>query len=307
MLWTTSNGGVGDCIARLPVIKYIEKHYPTIIVHVWVPGYMKEFTKRCFIGCKSVIVRDFTEAAKFKKTQPTYAFANLHLKNIASHMTDHAFFVMNFQPRYTSDKNYPKIDLSNIVLPKDIVLPEKYAVMCTGFTSPVREWLPEHINKVSDHLLSLGITPVFLGRTESSNGRGHVIKPVFREEIDFNKGLNLIDKTDLVQSAKVIEGAQCIIGLDNGLIHVAACTDTKIVVGYTTVFKEHRLPYRNGIMGDGCEVVELTAQDLKCFSCQSKFVFKYNWDFKGCSTGTFACLKLLCGDKYIAAIDKILK
>lgn len=299
------DGGVGDCIARLPVINYIEKHYPNVIVHLWVPPYFKDFAKRCVTS--KVIIRDFTEVKKYKKELPTYAFARNHIKNIAMHMTDHAFHVTNFQPRFDSDKNYSKIDLTGVTLPIGIILPEKYAIICAGFTSPVREWLPEHINKVCDYLNLIGVTPVFLGKTVSSNGTGHVIAPVFREEIDFSKGINLIDQTTLVESAKIIQGSKLIVGLDNGLIHVAACLPTPIVVGYTTLFKEHRLPYRNGILGYGCEVVELTDEELSCRACQSKFCTLYSFDFKGCYKGHMKCLNILDSLKYIEAIERILK
>lgn len=300
------DGGFGDSIARIPVLKYIEKNYPNVIVHAWVPPYFKEFAKRCITNHKQIIIRDFTELNKYKKAQPTYSYAHNHIKNLASHMTDHAFFVMNFQPTSINDKNYPKVKLDDVVLSSDItnVLPKKYAVLSTGYTSPVREWKPEHINKVSDYLNSMGITPVYLGKTESDNKTGHIIKAIFEEEIDFSKGVSLIDQTDLVESAKIIEGAELVIGLDNGLIHVAACTDVKIVVGYTTLFSQHRLPIRDNVLGNNCYPVELTDKELDCRGCQSRECFRFNHDFKQCYKGTMECLKLLDSDKYIFAINK---
>lgn len=299
---------IGDSVARFPVINYIEKHYPNVIVHLWVPPYFKDFAKRGITNHKQIIVRDFTEIKKFKKGQPTYSYQYQHVKNIASHMTDHAFFVMNFQPKSIADKNYPRIKLDDLTLPHSItsMLPQRYAVMATGYTSAVREWLPTHINKVADYLNSIGITPVYLGKKESDNKTGHIIKATFKEEIDFSKGISLIDQTDLVQSAKIIQGAELIVGLDNGLLHIAACTDTKIVAGYTTVFKEHRLPYRNNELGYNCFPVELTKEELPCISCQSCQPFRFNHDFKECWRGTKDCIQMLDSDKYIEAIKKAL-
>lgn len=300
------NGGIGDCITRLIPLNYFSKHYPNMVFHVWVPIYFVDFAKRCLPNRKQFIIRDFAQmATKYDKNIPTYTYGSHRINNLATHLVDEAYQKFNTQPLTVEDKNYIRIPLADVKIDK-FHLPASYAVLPTGFTAGVREWLPKHVNKVVDHLLSKGITPVFLGKKEAFNGAGHTIAPTFKEEIDYSKGINLIDQTTLVESAKIIEGAKLLVGLDNGLCHVAACTETPVVMGFTSLWKEHRLPYRYDKLGGGIEAVELTDQELDCRGCQSKYLFLYKHDFKECYRKDLKCLDLLDANKYIAAIDKIL-
>lgn len=305
------SGGIGDCIARLVPILYIQKYHPNIIVHLFVPDFFKEFAIRC-INTKQVIVKSFSDLQKkpkiLNKSGAMYAYAKFETRcnNLASHMVDHAFFIMNFQPIDTNDKNYPKVNLEGISIDR-FNLPERYAVLSTGYTSEVREFLPEHINKISTFLLEQGITPVYLGKGESHNGVGHVIKPVFKEDIDFSKGVNLINQTTLLESAKIIEKSKFLLGLDNGLHHIAGCVDeVPIVMGLTTVLKEHRMPYRKGVLGYNVYPVEATKEELDCIACQSTKPFAYGHKFTTCYTKTKKCLEIVNADKYIVQIKKLL-
>lgn len=302
---------MGDCIARLVPFLYFEHFYPTIQFHVWVPSFFVEFAKRC-VG-KNVLVRDMADIKKKLKTEyRTYNFNSHRVNNLSTHFTVEAFSKFNAYIPDPNWHNYPKARLDDVRIDK-YNLPEKYFVICPGSTSPVRELLPEHINKINDYCINRGFTPVFLGRSASDNGAGFVIAPKFREEVDYTKGINLIDKTSLVETVKIIQKAQFIVGLDNGLLHMAACTDIPIVCGFTTVYSEHRLPYRNGIMGYDCYPVELNEQELKCRGCQSKFIFLFTGkdgkphDFKTCYEGTKKCLELLNSDRYIKAIEQLIK
>jgi ADP-heptose:LPS heptosyltransferase len=301
-----SDGGIGDCIARLVPLIYLNRLYPNCDVKLFVPDYFKEFAKRCLsTRIKPISFSEVTaNQSLYVDALPTYSYDKYHSRfnNLATHMVDHAFNFMNFQPTDLQDKNYPKVNLKGVHV--SYSLPEKYAVMAVGFTSSVREWLPEHINKVSDYLVQQGITPVYLGKSASPNGVGHVIKPTFRQEINYNNGINLIDKLDLLESAKVISKAQFTVGLDSGLTHVTGCTTTPLIVGYTSVAKEHRLPYREGVLGHKCYPVELTQKELACIGCQSRMFLKFNHKFTECPETHLKCLKLLTGDKYIEAIRK---
>lgn len=290
-------------------INFIERHYPNIRVHLWVPVFFRDYAKRC-VTTKNIFIRDFTEAAKhWKHGMPTYVFGNKadRFNNLSCHMVDHAFFFLNFQPISIKDKNYPRVNLDGVKLPPNVDLPEKYAVVCTGFTTEVRELLPEHVNKISDYLVEQGITPVYLGNKAAPNGMGHVIMPKFHEEVDYSKGIDLLNQTSLLQAAKVIEGSKCLVGLDCGLHHIAGCTDVPIVMGFSSLLAEHRLPYRNGVLGDGCYPVELTDEENKHRGFQSKSPFAYNRNFT-----RFICdeernvLKQLNADKYIEQIRKLL-
>ncbi len=61
---------------------------------------------------------------------------------------------------------------------------------------------------------------------------------------DYENGLNLINKTDTLEIAAIMDKATAVIGMDGGLIHVAGFTDTQIVAGYTLVDPVHVAPIR---------------------------------------------------------------
>jgi ADP-heptose:LPS heptosyltransferase len=117
--------------------------------------------------------------------------------------------------------------------------------------------------------------------------------------------LYIREKTTLIEAGNIIAGAQVICGLDNGLLHLAGCTDTPIVAAYTTVRPEHRLPYRHGSLGSGCYVVE-PDEDLACRFCQSNMDFEFTHDFRDCFYKDFKCTKQITADKFIRKLDELL-
>jgi ADP-heptose:LPS heptosyltransferase len=65
----------------------------------------------------------------------------------------------------------------------------------------------------------------------------------------FEDVIDLRDASPLLESLKIINYAKFIVGVDNGLFHLAGLTQTPIVAGYTTVAPELRMPYRNNKLG----------------------------------------------------------
>lgn len=298
-------GGVGDAIARLPAIQYILDNHPHVILHLWLGDYFVDFAKRALKFHKNIIVKGFSEKHKYKEFLGR-AFGIHKYLNLASHMTSHAFHVLcNYEPR-NEEMNYLPMDVSDIDISK-FNLPDKYVVVCTGFTSDVREFLPKHVNEISGYLLQKGYIPVFLGKEETTTGKGKdAIKGYFKEEILYDKGINLINKTSLLETTKIIHNSKTIVGLDNGLIHIAATSDIPIVVGFTTVLSRHRLPYRKDLIGWNCYPVELTKEELACRGCQSLWHFTYEHRFDSCFYKDKMCTQLLTSDKYIKELEKIL-
>lgn len=297
------DGGLGDCIARLPAVKYVMETHPHVQVRFWVPDYFVDFAKRSLP--KDVITRSYTDAkTKYNTHLPGRAFSVHIHTNLSTHMTDHAFSILcnkNVEPEV---KNYLKPDTSDINLFK-FHLPEKFVVITTGFTAEVREMRPDIINTIVSYIKSKGYEVVFLGKEETFNGVKHIIKGTFKAEIDFTQGLNLINKTNLLESHAVISKAKTIVGLDNGLLHVAGCTDIPIVGGYTTVEPKYRMPYRNNVLGWNYYPV-VPPESLNCRFCQSNWTFTYEHDFKTCYYKDYECTKQLSANRYIEQLEKIL-
>lgn len=298
-----TDGGMGDLIAALPVIKYIDSTYRHVRQHVWVPDYAVDFVRLCF---PDIRVGSFTEAKdKYdgKKANKNTRWDG-RLSPMKIHLVDYAFLVLTDELPEAKHKNYVKPNLSEVNIDK-FELPKKYVVIAPGYTAENRQFLPKTVNEVSDYCKSQGYEVVFLGKTESPTGEKHVIIGKFAAYIEYSKGINLINKTTLIEASTIIAGAACMIGLDNGLLHVAGCTDVPIIGGFTNVDPSTRMPYRNDILGYNFHYV-VPDESLRCRFCQTKMNFVYGHDFKTCYYKNYKCLYELTTKKWISAIGGIL-
>lgn len=264
---------------------------------------MREFAKNC-LRDTNVIVRGMDEMDRKFKPRLTRMFSKHLFNNMASHLTDHAFYILVNKGVEDKFKNYLKPTLDKIPLIK-FNLPKNFVVMTTGFTAPAREMYAEYINEICNYIKDKGYEVVFLGKTETQTGVKHIIQGSFSNEVDYSIGLNLIDKTFLLETTKIISMAKTIVGLDNGILHLAGCTDIPIVGSFSSVEPKYRMPYRNDILGWNYYPV-VPPEDLKCRFCQSNMVFTHSHDFKTCYYKDYQCLSKLTPDLYINELEKIL-
>lgn len=295
----------GDFICYMTAISYMKKTYKFLDIHLFCPEFFvpmaENLVPNITVHSFSNIHKEWNDKCAAKQTK------NVHT-TLGTHIIDHGFHVLMDKDVEKEHKNYCKFNGDGVDISK-YNLPEKYVVVTTGFTAPVREMLPEVVNKVAQYIISKGYTPVFLGKRQSEVGfKDNKLVGNFKDEIDYSVGIDLIDSTDLLEAAKIIEGAKTIVGLDNGLLHVAGCTNIPIISGFTTVKPEHRLPYRNSILGFNCYAV-VPDTNLKCRFCQSNWEFQYGppeLDYKFCYYKDYKCIKNLEAKKYIFFLDKIL-
>lgn len=298
-------GGLGDSIARLPVIRYILDHCPHIkSIRLIAQDYFREVVEHVF-PVEQVKFVGYSQLKEELLRQPSKAYMGTDLRQhttLHTHLTHHAFHtIADTQPMHPASYNYLKINPS--ILPTKLNLfPGSYAVITTGFTAPVREWLPSEINKVAQWFNLKGITPVFLGKTQNEFKSGYKTEAKFREGIDFTLGINLIDQTTILEAAKIMYGAQAVVGIDNGLIHLAGMTDVPIVAGYTTVGATHRMPIRNGMIGWNCRTVE---PSVGCASCQSQALIHFDFDYRSCYYGDYACIPTMTAQKFIKQLEMV--
>jgi ADP-heptose:LPS heptosyltransferase len=267
------------------------------------PNYLVTVAKRCLPKSKKYKVMSFTEATLLPNDLPVKSFSRIAYTNLSTHMTDHAFRVIVNTDVEDKYKNYLPISTKSVSITR-FEIPEKTVIIPTGYTAKVREMKAEITNDIIDFIVEKGYTPVFLGKDETDAGSGHTIKGTFSTEINFDKGIDLRNQTSMLETIKIIQESSGIVGLDNGLLHLAGTTDIPIVGGFTTVKPEHRLPYRNDILGDNYYPV--VVEDLPCNFCQSNMLFTFKHNFTKCIYGDYKCCDLLSSDKYIEQLDLIL-
>jgi ADP-heptose:LPS heptosyltransferase len=213
--------------------------------------------------------------------------------------------------------DYPLSRLTNPKLRRELSTP--YVVITCGGRTPIRTMTGTHINPLIEHVLAKGMRPVFLGKRDMlTDGK---VTTDYADDTNYSAGLDLRDQTDVRTAATIMQHAQCTVGLDGGLLHLAALMkDSRIVFGYNITSVAHREPRRN----HGRHVnVTLTKQELPCIGCQStwKNMFAHLYDKCGYAEGRFAwdpqqperanaCLRLLFANdsiKFKNAIDEVLR
>jgi ADP-heptose:LPS heptosyltransferase len=233
--------GLGDNIARMPAIAGLLNYCPQVKLHLWsYPSFLPLLKYWCegeprvrTIGSldegKKTEIRKAVFIKRFSDVQEHYSYHKVH-------MVDHAFQVLvGWQPD-EKDRAYPGIedDCANIT---HFQLPVDYAVIAIGHKWVNRSYPKGALDKISDYVKSKGLTPVYIG-TDSLKDH----ESVSLDEGDLTKGIDLWNKTTVLEAAAIISRATLMIGMDSGQIHLAGCTKTPIVCGYTVASPETRMP-----------------------------------------------------------------
>jgi len=240
-----TDGGMGDLICKLVSVDWCLKSFPNIYFYVWIPDYLVDFANHV-VRPGNRTINPFSKREKFKKTLQGHTTEwNTSHTAIRTHPVDYGFHMLADRHIYDlNEKNYLSIRPQEITVP--FRLPEKYVVFqCTG-VEPVRTMPASTANELIAYVREKGYQVVFLGKEKNICGFKNFSvesKPI---EIDYTRGINLLNLTDVLQSAAIIAGACAYIGMDSGLTHLAGCTDTPIICGYTASHPSHIAPIRHG-------------------------------------------------------------
>ena len=99
----------------------------------------------------------------------------------------------------------------------------------------------------------------------------------------------------------LLDHAKCFVGIDSGPFHIAGASETGIVALLSHMYPDKVLPFRNGVMGDRCEVVQASVPCVGCHSRQQRPVRQII-----CERGDHACNFLWDTDAIVTAIEKFL-
>ncbi len=320
-------------IARLPAFRYMFNHYPQISLTIWTQDYSLELMEYLMPGNNHFTWRRYSEAPRALK-RPIIEFDDTRLTTLQAHLTRHAFGILmdNLDPS-REDLAYPRADLVSMdVISKathDFLYFGKnpFIVFTTDYTAPARAWPAVHINRLARLVREAGLTPVLLGKTEAmktgelrADGTSDDILPRPSDGLKTELFVDLRNKTSLIEALGVMQRAKAVLGLDNGLLHLAHCTDTPVVIGFSTLLPEHRVPVRE-IYGEyamfptverGAQLTETIEAQVPCAGCQSRgFGITHdemgnNIDWRKCpmKESRYACLLTLTADRFW---EKLLK
>jgi len=332
MSFILMNGGGGDYMTWMQPIRWLASEATWINGTIIVPKYFRELAEYWLKDYPKWKFADYTDAAKMTALGGMPFRGPVDLQREALNATG-AHLITCGWVYFTNKESAPdgidpwyerhglppagwdyyppflQSDLDALELPpeaKDLV-PKKYAVITTGITTPSRKTPHGAWNPVVQHVIDRGLTPVFLGKTVVETGNSRNIHTTW-EGTDYSKGLDLRDKTTLLQAASIMSRAAFVVGHDNGLLHLAGCTrDVPIILGYNLASPKHREPRRP--VGKVYNVF-LTKEELACTFCQSNCNFVIAFNFRQCFYGDTKCMSMLFEDGAIRwknAIDQALK
>jgi len=298
-----NSGGMGDYLNYLSAIYYALENYPFNDYVLVVPEYLVELCRNALRKFPDLQILPHSQSLVLESCLDVRRVKEETINATVTHLMDLGFiYYARTNPVPEGYKYYLDLDLSDVKLHGSLK-GKDYAVMTPCFTADSRHMKAETFNKIKNYIIDLGLKPVFLGNQKMkdiSSGDGYVRSD---KKISLRGGLNLINKTSVLEAAKVIENSKFIVGLDNGLLHLGAMTKAPVVFGYTIASPIQRHPSRK----HGSEVIDVVVSEdeLACIHCQDKFRFLDSHQFRNCLYNDFKCLDLLNFEKFKAGIDRV--
>ena len=309
-------GGLGDNICRMPATRYLLDNVKHILPTFYIPAYFIEMFKHLVKPWAPPIIPLHEFKQEFKRYAPTVDFNPLIHTSMHRHLIDHAFdCILDLDSRWLDPKHrhYPQPEAITSKPLKTQLGGADYVVFTPNYTHSNRELRSEALHRLTTQCYEAGYIPVLLGSTTLNydgveRSYGYSQYKTGRSQDDI---LDLRNKTSLLEALQIMRAARAVVGVDNGLLHLAGCTAVPIIAGYTTVDPKHRVPIRpEGVT----EIV--TPEGLDCAGCQSNWL--YTWtgarrshDFKRCFYSDNValknkCTKLLTAEKFWSKLKKYL-
>jgi len=318
------NGGMGDYLCWLPALRYVAKTKPWVYGTVVAPTFFHELLQQFFGAPTAEFPHwDIMSYEEFdRRVNAQDPFVDIPAKGpffketiavnaTGSHLLDCGFAYFAGECPPPAEWNYmPVLDPLTLTAyrPSSFKLkPKTYAVITPQAIQAPRRVRGEAWRPILTYLKARGLTPVLLGQRETVLDKGRRLTSSTDGEVPLEGVEDWRDRTSLMQAASIMKNAAAVIGLDNGLLHLAAYTDVPIVYGYNVAAPWHREPRRRkGVH----EAVTLTKEELGCIHCQSNTHMIIGFDFgKHCYMKDLKCLDLLFSDnceRWTAAIGRAL-
>ncbi len=300
-------GGLGDTIARLPAFRYLHDHYEHVSATIYVLDGFYDLVRYLLPPTPRREYKKLSEAPWGLK-KPIVEFDPDRITSLHLHLTDQAFLMlMDMLPPTQADKAYVRAEKVKFRNNKFRKVESGTVVFTTDFTAATRAWPAVHINTLGRMVREAGLTPVLLGSTEPipTGATDDFITARTDKGINTEIFLDLRGKTTLIEALAVIQRSRAVVGVDNGLLHLAHCTDVPVVMGFTSLTPEHRVPVREAygpyaMLPDvvrGAELTKVLTALVPCAGCQSRG-FAVNMDWRNCVFDDYLCLMTLTASRF---------
>jgi len=291
-------GGLGDNVCRLSALRHIAQRWEHLNALVWIPDCYAMLAEYILKDTPRIGVRPWSEMESKPKDHVDVLPGTPN--PIRTHLMDQSFMWMaDCLPTNSKERSYFPTTFKDVKV-DHLELPSKYAILAPLYVDKNRMFPAEAQYNLALELESHNITPIFLGAPTYKVGKDEYYKVngLFPPPGRFKQ----LDDLNILQAARVLAGATAVCGVDNGLLHLAACTQTKIVAGYTVIDWKYRVPTRHASWGWRWYAVT-PDEDLPCRFCHTQMNFvTYKEKYAGCEYDDYKCLQSITADKFITGL-----
>lgn len=305
LLLFSFNGGLGDYISRIPVFDYMAQRkqgqYEVVCRDFLIPLYEKclgHHKNLKFLPSTKYHTQKYLDYTQKERGWVASDFSLQRMTVLRTHMQEHQF-MRGLDEQVTDPKvlSFKEIDFSKVDLTR-FNLPQRYIALHVGSQWLTRVIPPEISQQIIEHYEQKeGLSVVYFGRSSPVNN--HLGAKGLVPQAEFNGGINLVNKTSLLEMCAMLQGAQAVVSADSGPVWAAALSSAPIVTTYNIAEAKHRLPYRRGVKGWNVFEVDLSKR-LQCWGCQG-FIGHSDWRWNyevtesgdpACYYNDFKCLKM---------------
>ena len=288
-------GLLGDTIVCATAARYYIKLHNSKDVNIYDNfgiARMSELGQYCYCPTyrsgQTVEKDKLTEIVNFGKGRPT---------NLLQHLIDNALMGFVDDPSLVpiEEKNYIKYILKR-TNPFDII-DKKHVIVNCSYTDNKRKLTNDVMTDIIDFLVKSDLKPVFIGATKNNSNANHY----YTYDIDYTKGINLIDKLSLEHVLMLLSKANLFISVDGGLVHVAGMTDISILSFSAIAYPLYIAPIRHGEIGWNYKCV---VPDIECRYCTLRDSFKNDCNHV---TEDAPCIKSIKSEQFINYLEEYVK
>lgn len=300
------NSALGDSVCFFPILKILVER--DLIESILMKGDQFKDILGLIVPPQRIIVAK--ENCRYKSN---YGFVDSFRKypsSIHTHLVDWASLTLSDCILSHQERTMP-------LLGKDIpdfyydysFLPSDYICLQCGYTSKLKAMPQSTFDEIIQYCIDNKIYVVLLGKEYDipiDNEDPYKIRPnEFIKELRSSEYvINLINKTTLLDSLKIIQKSKAMVGMDSGLIHLAGLTETPIVAAYTHKSPEYLMPIRHRELG--WNVYPIVPDHGVCKFCMTEYFNQFEYDYKNCAKGNTECCDNITADKFIEQIKKII-
>ena len=285
---------VGDLLMITPVLRELRKRYNE--------AYIQVVTEEVIVLENNPHINNVVHPDNMNSTDPWDVYLNLndaYEKNITSHYVD-AYMHRAFGTDI--DAIDRSLELVTTVDERDAVNEALEQIGNDYIVVHMRRWAWENKN------IDPTIWTMLFAWLEASYPETKIVSVGAQYDMrspgeQGSRYVDLVEQLSLGEIRHLIANAKCFIGGDSGPYHIAATTDTPILVLLSHLAPEQILPWRDGEFGKGVSVVQSSVPCVGCYARQTPPVRNLTCE----NPEQWACSKQFDFKSITDALDAILK